>query len=122
MQPGSAFEGFVRELRRRRVFNVLFLYVVAAGTILATAAEILPYLPIPGDNPNKQMAVLVALTLASFPVILVLSWMFDISAKGIRRTESEVLGAAGTKLRLMQGLGLTLSFVLAGLVLWWRWP
>jgi hypothetical protein len=122
MQPGSAFAGFVRELRRRRVFNVLFLYVVAAGTILATAAEILPYLPIPGEDPDTQMAVLVALTLASFPVILVLSWMFDISAKGIRRTESEVSGAARTKLRLLQGFGLTLSFALAGLVLWWRWP
>ena len=121
-QDLPAFAGFVRELRRRRVFNVLFLYVVAAGTILATAAEILPYLPIPGEDPDTQMAVLVALTLASFPVILVLSWMFDISAKGIRRTESEVSGAARTKLRLLQGFGLTLSFALAGLVLWWRWP
>ena len=121
-QDLPAFAGFVRELRRRRVFNVMFLYVVAAGTILATAAEILPYLPIPGEDPDVQMAVLVALTLASFPVILVLSWMFDISAKGISRTESEVSGAARTKIRVMQALGLMLSFVLAGLVLWWRWP
>ena len=121
-QDLPAFAGFVRELRRRRVFNVMFLYVVAAGTILATAAEILPYLPIPGEDPDIQMAVLVALTLASFPVILVLSWMFDISAKGISRTESEVSGAARTKIRVMQALGLMLSFVLAGLVLWWRWP
>ena len=121
-QDLPAFAGFVRELRRRRVFNVMFLYVVAAGTILATAAEILPYLPIPGEDPDIQMAVLVALTLASFPVILVLSWMFDISAKGISRTESEVSGAARTKIRVMQALGLMLSFVLAGLVLWWRCP
>ena len=121
-QDLSAFVGFVRELRRRRVFNVMFLYVVAAGPILATAAEILPYLPLPGEDPDIQMAVLVALTLASFPVILVLSWMFDSSAKGISRTESEVSGAARTRLRVMQGLGLMLSFVLAGLVLWWRWP
>ena len=117
-QDVSAFEGFFRELRRRRVFNVMFLYVFAAGTILATAAAILPYLPIPGEDPDIQMAVLVALTLASFPVILVLSWMFDISAKGISRTESEVSGAARTRLHVMQGLGLMLSFVLAGLVPW----
>ncbi len=121
-QDLPAFAGFVRELRRRRVFNVVILYVVLAGTILATTREILPFLPMPGDDPDIQMAVLVALTLASFPVILVLSWMFDISAKGISRTESEVSGAARSKLRVMQTLGLMLSFMLAGLVLWWRWP
>ena len=68
------------------------------------------------------MAILVALTLASFPVILVLSWMFDISAKGIRRTESDVSGAARAGLHLLKALGLGLSLAVAGLVGWWLWP
>ena len=123
VQHGSAFEGFIRELRRRRVFNVLFLYVLIAGTILATASEILPYLPIPGNaDADTHMRILVALTLASFPVILVLSWMFDVSSQGIRRTESDVSGAALIKLRRMQTLGLILSLGLAGVVGWWLWP
>ena len=117
----TAFAGFVRELRRRRVFNVAILYLVVAIPLLAYAADIIEYLPIPGDVEN-QMPILVALTLASFPVILVLSWMFDVTPEGIRRTESEVLGAARTKLRVMQVLGLILSFILAGLVGWWLWP
>ena len=121
VQHVSAFESFIRELRRRRVFNVAILYAVVAIPLLAYAADIIEYLPIPGDV-ETQMPILVALTLASFPVILVLSWMFDISSKGIHRTESEVLGAAGTKLRIMQGLGLILSLVLAGVVGWWLWP
>ena len=121
VQHVSAFEGFIRELRRRRVFNVAILYAVVAIPLLAYAADIIEYLPIPGDV-ETQMPILVALTLASFPVILVLSWMFDISSKGIHRTESEVSGAARTKLRIMRGLGLILSLVLAGLVSWWLWP
>ena len=120
-QDLPAFAGFVRELRRRRVFNVAILYLVVAIPLLAYAADIIEYLPIPGDVEN-QMPILVALTLASFPVILVLSWMFDVTPEGIRRTESEVSGAARTKLRVLQSLGLILSFVLAGLVGWWLWP
>jgi hypothetical protein len=65
------------------------------------------------------MAVLVAVTLGGFPVILVLSWIFDVSSKGIERTEFEVSGAARTKLRVMQAVGLIFSLVLAGLVGWW---
>jgi hypothetical protein len=65
------------------------------------------------------MNILVALALASFPVILVLAWMFDVSSKGIHRTELEVSGAARTKLRILQALGLVLSLLLAGLVGWW---
>ena len=65
------------------------------------------------------MAILVALTLAGFPVILVLSWMFDINSRGIQRTESDVAGSARTKLRILQIVGLILSFGLAALVGYW---
>ena len=96
--------------------------MVAAFTLLAFGADVFVYLPmIPGEV-ETQMAILVALTLASFPVILVLSWMFDVSSEGIRRTESDVSGAALSKLRRMQTLGLILSLGLAGVVGWWLWP
>ncbi len=120
-QDFSAFQGFIRELRRRHVLNVVFLYLVAAVPLLAFAAEIVPILGIPGD-PDTQVSIVVALTLASFPVILVLSWMFDITSEGIHRTESDASGAVRTQLSLLKGLGLILSLVLAGLIGWWRWP
>jgi len=59
---------------------------------------------------------------ASFPVVLGFSWMFDISAKGIQRTESALSGAALAKLHLMQSVGLVVSLVLAGVVSVWLWP
>ena len=120
-QDLSAFQGFIRELRRRRVLNVVFLYLVAAVPLLAFSADIVPILGIPGD-PDTQVSIVVALTLASFPVILVLSWMFDITSEGIQRTESDASGAVRTQLSFLKGLGLILSFVLAGLIGWWRWP
>jgi hypothetical protein len=64
------------------------------------------------------MQILVAITAGGFPVTLVLSWMYDISSKGIERTASDVSGAARRKLRFMQVFGLILSLVLAGLVSW----
>ena len=106
---------FIGELKRRHVFNVAVFYVLVTGSFLGVAGETLDSLPLP-DN---SMDILVALTLAGFPVILVLAWMFDVSSKGIHRTESEVSGAARTKLRILQALGLLLSLVLAGLLGWW---
>ena len=114
-QPNSALEAFIGELRRRHVFNVAVFYVLVTGTLLGIASDTLDELPLPEDT----MAILVAVALGGFPVILVLSWMFDISSQGIQRTESDVTGSARTKLRILQIVGLILSFGLAALVGYW---
>ena len=110
-----ALEGFIGELRRRHVFNVAVFYALITGTFLGVASDTLESLPLP-DN---TMDILVALALGGFPVILVLAWMFDVSSKGIQRTESEVSGAARTKLRILQAVGLVLSLLLAVVVGLW---
>jgi serine/threonine protein kinase len=115
LQKIPALASFIGELQRRHVFNVAVFYVLVTAGLLGVAEATLDSLPLP-DN---TMAVLVAVTLGGFPVILVLSWIFDVSAKGIERTEFVVSGAARTKLRLLQSLGLLFSLVLAGLVGWW---
>ena len=106
---------FIGELKRRHVFNVAVFYILVTAGLLGVAEATLDSLPLP-DN---SMDILVAVTLGGFPVVLVLSWMFDISTKGIQRTESEVSGAARTKLYILQALGLLLSLALAGLLGWW---
>ncbi len=107
---------FIGELKRRHVFNVAVFYVLVMAGLLGVADAIMDSLPVDAD---LTMNRLTALTLAGFPVVLVLAWMFDVSSKGIQRTESEVSGAARTKLRLLQALGLVLSFGLAGLIAAW---
>ena len=110
-----ALAGFIGELKRRHVFNVAVFYILVTAGLLEFGGVILDSLRLP----ENSMDILVALTLGGFPVVLVLSWMFDVSSKGIQRTESEVLGASLTKLRILQALGLVLSLLLAGLVNWW---
>ena len=104
------------ELKRRHVFNVAVFYILVTAGLLSFADATLESL---FDDPDNARDILVAVTLGGFPVILVLSWMFDISSKGIHRTQSEIMGSARIKLYVLQALGLILSLGLAGLVGWW---
>ena len=115
VQNIPALAAFVGELKRRHVFNVAVFYVLVTAGLLQFAEPVLGSLPLP-DN---SMQILVAVTLGGFPVILVLSWMFDVSSKGIQRTESDVTGAARIKLRILQALGLVISLLMFGLVASW---
>ena len=108
------FQGFIDELRRRRVFNVVALYAVLAFALLEGAGLVLPELPLP----EWTYTALVAATLACLPVILVLSWMFDVGKDGIVQTEANPL-FSGRKLRILQAAGLGLSLLVAGLIGWW---
>ena len=115
VQSIPALGAFIGELKRRHVFNVAVFYILVTAGLLGVAEATLDSLPLP-DN---SMDILVAVTLGGFPVTLVLSWMYDVSSKGIQRTESAVSGAARTKLYVLQALGLMLSLALAGLLGWW---
>lgn len=59
-----------------------------------------------------------AITLAGFPVAMVLAWMYDLTAAGIRRAEATPR-AAGPLRWVMPTIGLLLSLVLAGVIGWW---
>lgn len=75
--------GFWRELRRRRVVSAAGAYAAAAFVLLQLAEILLPAF---GLGPEGLRALL-ALLLAGFPVVLALSWMFDVTLSGLRRTE-----------------------------------
>jgi serine/threonine protein kinase len=111
-----ALHGFVRELIRRRVVGVAVIYLAAAFVLLQGAQAILPELPVS----DWAYRALVALTLAGFPLTLVLSWVFDVTSTGIHRTAATA-APAGARYRMLflKLLGLTLSFILSGLIGWW---
>jgi DNA-binding response OmpR family regulator len=73
---------FLWQLKRRHVYNVAATYAAAAFIILQAAELVLPVLPFPG----WLYSVLAGLVIAGFPVALVLGWIYDISATGLRRT------------------------------------
>ena len=108
-----AWKRFFAELKRRRVFRVMAVYGGAAFAVLEAVDLISSGIPIP----STSRSVLTVLVLAGFPIAVVLSWVFDLTDGGIRRTErssSVSWGARGLRL-----LGLGLSLVLALAIGFW---
>ncbi|MGW8282747.1 MAG: hypothetical protein ACWGON_05565, partial [Gemmatimonadota bacterium] len=71
------------ELKRRRVFRVMAVYGGSAFAVLEAVDLISSGLPIP----QTSRSVLTVLVLAGFPIAVVLSWVFDITPGGVRRTD-----------------------------------
>lgn len=78
-KPGS----FFHELKRRNVFRVLAMYAGAAFVIIELTNNVVDPLRLPGWLPT----VIILLLIVGFPVTAVLSWIFDLTPKGIQRTE-----------------------------------
>jgi TolB-like protein/Tfp pilus assembly protein PilF len=73
---------FFAELRRRRVFRVVGGYAIAAWAMVEVATTTFPLL---GFSEAAEKVVLVA-ALLGFPLAVALSWMFDLTPDGLRRT------------------------------------
>lgn len=79
------------ELRRRKVVRVAVAYVVGAWLLIQVGDTLVGLLELPGWT-GKALVVAVAL---GFPLMLVLSWMFDITPSGLERTEPAHAAAPG---------------------------
>ena len=75
---------FVVEVRRRKVHRTLGVYIVVAIMVLEGADLILPSMAVPTWSYN----LLVFLVVSLFPIVLVLSWAFDLTHRGVVRTEA----------------------------------
>lgn len=73
------------ELKRRNVFRVALLYMVAGWLILQLADVLFEQLGVPGWVFRFVFAIL----LICLPLVLVFSWVFEITPQGIKR-EQEV--------------------------------
>jgi TolB-like protein/tetratricopeptide (TPR) repeat protein len=82
MQATGWLHNLFEELKRRRVFRVATLYVVALWPIIQIADILSPAL----DLPASSMRFLLILFVSGFPIILLLAWMFNLNAAGISFT------------------------------------
>ncbi|MGH7468946.1 MAG: serine/threonine-protein kinase [Longimicrobiales bacterium] len=103
--------GFLRELKRRRVYQAIVTYVAAALVILQAVNML--------QDAYPQLAfvfnTLVAVSVAGFPVALVVSWIYDIRQGRLLRTRT---GKHGTyRHRLLPWIGLVLSVAISA-ALW----
>lgn len=79
------------ELRRRKVVRVALAYVIGAWLLMQVGDTLVGLLELPGWI-GKALVVALALGL---PLVLVLSWMFDITPGGLERTEPADEAAPG---------------------------
>src|SRR6476646_1747767 len=85
MRDASKFlhmSNFFEELQRRKVYRVAAAYIIAAGFIIQIGSAVFPA----WDLPNWTLRLVVVLLLIGFPIALILSWAYDVTAQGIRAT------------------------------------
>ena len=110
-----ALRAFLLELKKRRVYNVAVIYLAAALVLLELSSNVLQGLA----APVWIFRIVLAVTLLGFPVSLVLAWLFDLTAAGVRRAAPDDQVMSSFPLRLLQGITLAASVLLAGLLGWW---
>lgn len=76
---------FFEELKRRNVIRVAALYVVASWLILQVGDLIFDAF----DVPSWSIRLLIAILILGFPIVLGLSWVFELTTDGLVR-EAEV--------------------------------
>lgn len=75
---------FYREIRDRSVIKVGIAYLVSAWLVLQLADVIVPALGLPETAVSWVLAVLAV----GFVISLVLTWLFDITPEGLKRTDA----------------------------------
>jgi TolB-like protein/Flp pilus assembly protein TadD len=73
---------FFAELKRRKVYKVAIAYAVVAWVLIQIDTQVFPFF-----IQTWAVKLIVLLIVIGFPVSLILSWAFDITPQGIKRTE-----------------------------------
>lgn len=76
---------FWQELKRRRVLHVITVYASASFVIIELINNVLEPLNLPEKLPN---IAIVALAIG-FPLTIVLSWIFNVTPKGLEKTSDQ---------------------------------
>lgn len=78
----NGLPGLFNELRRRRVFRVAGIYIVAAWVVVQVFSEAFPAL----DIPAEAIRFVWAGAILAFPLVLMFAWFYDLTPAGIVRT------------------------------------
>src|SRR5215212_813727 len=73
---------FFAELKRRKVYRVALSYAFVAWLVIQIDTQVFPFFA-----PTWTVKLIIILVIAGFPVAVVLSWIFDLTIEGIKRTD-----------------------------------
>lgn len=85
LSPLSRLAGFLRELKRRKVYQVTAIYVVLAVGGLELLDVLIPSTRLP----EWASPLILSLAIAGLPTVLVLAWTFDVTPSGVVKTGDE---------------------------------
>ena len=77
---------FVAEVHRRKVFKVGAAYVVIAWLVVQVASIALPTF----GAPPWALRVFILVLMLGFPIAVVMAWVFDVSADGLKRDDAPI--------------------------------
>ncbi|MGD8362867.1 MAG: tetratricopeptide repeat protein [Gemmatimonadota bacterium] len=109
-----AYQLFFAELKRRRVFKSAAVYGGVAFVVIQAADFMVPALRLP----ESVSTVIAVLAIVGFPISMVLTWTFDITAEGMRVTgpsspgELAAIAAQPRLKRWPVGIGAVVGFTL----------
>ena len=74
---------FWEELKRRKVIQVVTLYASSSFVII----EVINNLAEPLNLPSSLLTIVVIVLAIGFPLVIILSWLFDLTSKGVEKTK-----------------------------------
>ena len=103
------------ELRRRRVYRTIGLYIVGCWLVIQVAATFFPA----WDIPATALRYVIFAAIAVFPVVVVFGWFFDITPQGIVRTDAaDQADAESIRLRRFDFVILGALAIISGFLLY----
>ncbi len=104
---------FLSELKRRQVFRTAALYAVTSWLLLQVADVLFPNL----GAPDWAFGLVLGILLLGFPLVLIFSWVYEVSPDGIRKeADLEHPDASGPHRRRLDLLIVGLLLLAIGLM------
>jgi serine/threonine-protein kinase len=106
---------FLTELKRRHVYRIAVGYAVVAWLLIQVATQVFPFFEVP----NGAVRLVVVLLALGFPVALILSWAFELTPEGIKRTKDVTANDSGSTFRAGRkfvGIVLAMAVLATGLM------
>ncbi len=101
---------FFAELQRRHVYKVGAAYAVAGWLVVQIVTQVFPIFEVSA----LAQRIIVLVVVAGFPITLILTWLFDITPKGIVRTDDlPATGESHAMQRERVGMDRKMNYVLA---------
>src|SRR5687767_882852 len=104
MQPSK----FFAELKRRNVYKAAAAYVVVSWLIIQIATQIFPVFNIP----SWAVRLVILCLILGLPVVLTVSWIFELTPDGLKRTDEVAPHESVTR-----STGRKLDFLIIGVLL-----